>query len=470
MQQESSPDPQYQIRDKRTRLASGFLVLIIVLLSVVPTLISLRALSIGDDLITKIRPLIDSSNRFGTLMSDQETGQRGYILTSKEQFLEPYNAGRSDLAKLWLAAEEQALVIGGQAPTLLAQVKSDATAWQAQFGERDLQLVKAGKADQAEAEVGSGAGKVAFDRFRASNIAFGNHLAELRTQMIAERNNWVLAQEISIIFLGIIGLLAVGLLYYINNISRQYLVETVRLAEATRARDDLLSVARHELRTPITSIKGYSQMVMRRLRRQIAEGNTVTLKRDDWDKITSHLDTIDQQSGRLERMVEELLDVNRMLDRDDNLQRTATDLVRLCQHVLDELRPLSPNHQLELESGEGVTAMLDANRMERVLYNLVGNAIKYSPDGGKVTLSLRRMRQDVVCTVSDAGLGVPAAEQERLFQRFYRASNVGSGATKISGFGLGLYVSKRIIEQHGGRIWMNSEEGRGSQFAFSLPL
>jgi len=393
MQQESSPTTQYQIKDDRTRLAVGFLVLIVVLLGVVPTLISFRALGIGDDLITKIRPLIDSSSHVSTLMSDQETGQRGYILTSKEQFLEPYNAGRGDLAKLWLAAEQQALVVGGQVPTLLAQVKSAASAWQEQFGERDVQLVKSGKAELAAAEVSSGAGKAAFDHFRASNLALGNHLVELRTQMLAERDSWIVALEISIIFLGVIGLLAVGLLYYINNRARRYLVETVRLVEATRARDDLLSVARHELRTPVTSIKGYSQMVLRRRRRQIAEGNTVTLKRDDWDKITSHLDTIDQQSGRLERMVEELLDVNRMLDRNDNLQRTATDLVRLCQRVLDELRPLSPNHQLELDSGEGeLTAMLDANRMERVLYNLVGNAIKYSPDGGKVTLSLRRVR------------------------------------------------------------------------------
>jgi len=393
MQQESSPTTQYQIKDDRTRLAVGFLVLIVVLLGVVPTLISFRALGIGDDLITKIRPLIDSSSHVSTLMSDQETGQRGYILTSKEQFLEPYNAGRGDLAKLWLAAEQQALVVGGQVPTLLAQVKSAASAWQEQFGERDVQLVKSGKAELAAAEVSSGAGKAAFDHFRASNLALGNHLVELRTQMLAERDSWIVALEISIIFLGVIGLLAVGLLYYINNRARRYLVETVRLVEATRARDDLLSVARHELRTPVTSIKGYSQMVLRRLRRQIAEGNTVTLKRDDWDKITSHLDTIDQQSGRLARMVEELLDVNRMLDRNDNLQRTATDLVRLCQRVLDELRPLSPNHQLELDSGEGeLTAMLDANRMERVLYNLVGNAIKYSPDGGKVTLSLRRVR------------------------------------------------------------------------------
>jgi len=393
MQQESSPTTQYQIKDDRTRLAVGFLVLIVVLLGVVPTLISFRALGIGDDLITKIRPLIDGSSHVSTLMSDQETGQRGYILTSKEQFLEPYNAGRGDLAKLWLAAEQQALVVGGQVPTLLAQVKSAASAWQEQFGERDVQLVKSGKAELAAAEVSSGAGKAAFDHFRASNLALGNHLVELRTQMLAERDSWIVALEISIIFLGVIGLLAVGLLYYINNRARRYLVETVRLVEATRARDDLLSVARHELRTPVTSIKGYSQMVLRRRRRQIAEGNTVTLKRDDWDKITSHLDTIDQQSGRLERMVEELLDVNRMLDRNDNLQRTATDLVRLCQRVLDELRPLSPNHQLELDSGEGeLTAMLDANRMERVLYNLVGNAIKYSPDGGKVTLSLRRVR------------------------------------------------------------------------------
>ncbi len=393
MQQESSPTTQYQIKDDRTRLAVGFLVLIVVLLGVVPTLISFRALGIGDDLITKIRPLIDSSSHVSTLMSDQETGQRGYILTSKEQFLEPYNAGRGDLAKLWLAAEQQALVVGGQVPTLLAQVKSAASAWQEQFGERDVQLVKSGKAELAAAEVSSGAGKAAFDHFRASNLALGNHLVELRTQMLAERDSWIVALEISIIFLGVIGLLAVGLLYYINNRARRYLVETVRLVEATRARDDLLSVARHELRTPVTSIKGYSQMVLRRLRRQIAEGNTVTLKRDDWDKITSHLDTIDQQSGRLARMVEELLDVNRMLDRNDNLQRTATDLVRLCQRVLDELRPLSPNHQLEVDSGEGeLTAMLDANRMERVLYNLVGNAIKYSPDGGKVTLSLRRVR------------------------------------------------------------------------------
>ena len=150
------------------------------------------------------------------------------------------------------------------------------------------------------------------------------------------------------------------------------------------------------------------------------------------------------------------------------MNTTQTDLVALTSHVIEQLQ-ITTRHEISLSSAAPqINVNMDENRIEQVLYNLISNAIKYSPEGSAVKVELRVDGSEVVCAVSDSGIGIPQGEQGMLFNRFYRASN--ASASSISGIGLGLYISSGIIEQHGGRMWVDSQVGHGSSFYFSLPL
>jgi signal transduction histidine kinase len=144
------------------------------------------------------------------------------------------------------------------------------------------------------------------------------------------------------------------------------------------------------------------------------------------------------------------------------------NLAQLADKVVEKLRPQTDKHTFSLDFPPDFPAVPgDSERLQEVLTNLVGNAIKYSPEGGLIRVSGLVEPGQVVATVSDEGVGVPPEEQERIFERFYRVKSDLSSGTP--GVGLGLYLCKAVVEAHGGRIWVESEPGRGASFIFTLP-
>lgn len=225
--------------------------------------------------------------------------------------------------------------------------------------------------------------------------------------------------------------------------------------EALQVKDQFLSIVSHELRTPLTTMKGYAQLLERKLTHE-----------PDSQRWAS---SIDAQIGRLSRLVDDLLDVTRFARGQFELRRRETELAPILEETVSRFRIISPQHMVRLaEVDEDLKGVWDRDRLEQVLNNLVGNAIKYSPEGGEVTVSARRENDAAVVTVRDQGIGISREDREQLFDRFYRASpeNLG-GAT---GLGLGLYVTRRVVEAHGGTVGVNSEPGVGSEFYFTLPL
>jgi signal transduction histidine kinase len=188
-------------------------------------------------------------------------------------------------------------------------------------------------------------------------------------------------------------------------------------------------------------------------------------------QIAADLDRIEVVSARATRLVEDLLDVARtQLGTSLELSRQPTDLVVLTRDIVAEQFDRSDRHQIVLESlvAEAV-GRCDRDRLERVIANLVDNARKYSPDGGIISVRLDADRQSpgwIVLTVEDQGIGIPPEDQERIFERFQRGSNV---AGRISGTGIGLAVARQIIEAHGGSIRVSSEPGQGTTFEIRLP-
>lgn len=239
--------------------------------------------------------------------------------------------------------------------------------------------------------------------------------------------------------------------------------DVTALKEAERLKDEFLSLAAHELRTPLAVLKGFAQTLVV----QTARGKGAELS--DWQK--EALQEIDQATIRLHKLIDDLLDVTRIQTGRLVLDYKPTNLVELTQRVVKRLQMTTEQHAISLQIPlQHLVAEVDAGRIEQVLGNLIGNAIKYSPKGGPVEVIIRGEAGSnlALLSIRDYGIGIPAHQQAHIFGRFVRADN--AQAYGISGTGLGLYLCRELTERHGGRLWFSSTEEQGSTFFVSLPL
>jgi signal transduction histidine kinase len=229
--------------------------------------------------------------------------------------------------------------------------------------------------------------------------------------------------------------------------------------QALKIRDDFLSIAAHELKTPLTSILGFSQLLHHRA--------FDDLKPEDQRVVQ----TILAQSDRLSFMINALLDTTRIQQGTIRLELRACDAMELTRKVVDTVQISTARHKIVFECPDPViVARLDRARIEQVLRNLVSNAVKYSPTTNRIVVSLVDGPQDVTWIVHDYGIGIPPEDLDRIFDQYYRGSNLGPHInTQISGLGIGLYVSKVIVELHGGTIGVESRVNQGSTFIVRIP-
>lgn len=232
---------------------------------------------------------------------------------------------------------------------------------------------------------------------------------------------------------------------------------------AVGQRDALLATVAHDLRSPLATVRGHVQLLRRRTDRGKA----------DAERLAAFCSTVETVVGNMTGMLDELLDAARVqAGRTLALAQESVDLVALVREAVQTVEGTAERHRVRLESRlPSLVGAFDGPRLQRVLTNLLSNALKYSPDGEEVRITVSRETHpdgDVaVLTVRDQGMGIPAADVPRIFEPFYRAQNV---AHRISGIGLGLAGSRQIVEQHGGTIQVESREGHGSTFTVRLPL
>lgn len=232
------------------------------------------------------------------------------------------------------------------------------------------------------------------------------------------------------------------------------------LQRLEQQKDEFLSVASHELKTPITSIKGLTQMAMRRL------------KRAGQPELAASFQIVDDQINRLIHLVNDLLDVSRIQTGRMEMYFELFDLAGLVRGASEAMQATTERHHLIVVTPEHLELNGDADRLEQVITNLLSNAIKYSPNGGDIEITLRQAGTNAEISIRDYGIGIPEQDRAKLFERFHRASNAGEH--QITGFGIGLYISNRIVRAHGGRIWFDAAAlpagERGSCFRVVLPL
>lgn len=233
------------------------------------------------------------------------------------------------------------------------------------------------------------------------------------------------------------------------------------LEEADKLKDQFLSLASHELKTPISAIKGYAQLAERRLGK-VADPSPGLVGTQEL------LTKINQQTDKLTNLINDLLDVSRIQAGKLELRLERCDLAALCRQAAEE-QALTSGRQIEVHvKATPVYVLADAERLSQVFSNLLTNALKYSNADRPICLTLVRQAQQALVTVEDEGVGIPKDELPLIFDRFFRASTARSGSQR--GLGLGLTICKEIVERHHGRIWATSEEGKGSRFTVELPL
>jgi signal transduction histidine kinase len=234
------------------------------------------------------------------------------------------------------------------------------------------------------------------------------------------------------------------------------------MSEANRLKSEFISVVSHELRSPLTYVLGFSEI--------LAERDLPP------ERSRYYASEMYRESRRMLQLVNDLLDISRMELGRYSVDQQALDLAQEIDQILRNAVPTTDKHQLVADCPPDLVVWADPMRLWQVLQNLVSNAIRYSPDGGEIRVAVRPEdgavdalgRSMVRVAVSDQGIGIPPSDKDRIFEKFYRVDS--ELRTKVRGSGLGLSIVQAIVESHGGRIWVESEVGKGSTFAFTMPL
>ncbi|WP_316797700.1 ATP-binding protein [Pedobacter frigidisoli] len=225
--------------------------------------------------------------------------------------------------------------------------------------------------------------------------------------------------------------------------------------EIERRKDDFLSIASHELKTPLTTIKGYVQALER------------MAPKESSDKFKTILGKTAVYVERLNNLIAELLDVSRIQTGNIELHKAPFDFDKMVLDSVEAIQSAAQQHTIIVKGQSGVRLWGDESHIIQVINNLVSNAIKYAPDSNEVLVYISRISDYVKLSVTDYGMGISQEDQKKVFERFFRAGDIQQ---RFPGMGIGLYICDQIIKNHEGTLWVESEKGKGSTFSFTLPI
>jgi signal transduction histidine kinase len=436
------------------------------------------------------------------LVLDVQTGLTGYTITGRERILEPYKSAtnilpaRIDRFDRMTRSEDPGQARRAQALTMearyylseyadpvlrIAREDSLAAARQATQteGKRRIDALRrlfgdfidaedARAADRASSATTSAERAIAFGIFglaasAAFIVVFGLYLAKSIAKPVREAAAGAtrfaegdLSLRLDERGPGEVGELERAFNEMAERLARARVeleTQNAQLRESERLKTELVNTVSHELRTPLASVLGFTSILLTR------EFGSETRRH--------YLGIIDAQARRLSELIDDFLDVRRIEEGRFELADELLDMSSLLREEAQLYRAQSGNHRVEVDvPADPLRVRGDPDRLRQVIGNLLSNAIKYSPDGGTVGLSAERNGESVRIRVSDEGVGIPERQQSRIFTKFFRGDMAASG---ISGTGLGLAVSRDIVESHGGRIGFTSAEGKGTTFWLELP-
>lgn len=233
-------------------------------------------------------------------------------------------------------------------------------------------------------------------------------------------------------------------------------IDITERKELEDKKDEFISIASHELKTPITSLKAFTQI----LSKQLTE--------EDQPQANQYISRMHVQINKITMLIEELLDINKMEQKKLIFEKKEFEINQLCEEIVEDIKATNPDFKVTIKGTSFSKVYGDYDRIGQVLVNLLNNAIKYSPNSKKVFLILEEKEGFVRVSVKDFGIGIAKNHLDRIFDRFFRAP--GLKQETFPGLGLGLFISAEIIKRHGGQITVKSQKEKGSTFSFSLPL
>lgn len=245
-----------------------------------------------------------------------------------------------------------------------------------------------------------------------------------------------------------------------KNDSYSYLIVLKDITEQKnleKEKDDFVATVSHDIKTPLTTMKGYLSALLR-------YPDKITSEQRD-----SYLRVINSEIDRINRMLNNLMDLRRLEGNILKINPVKFDIIKVINKVVDIFNISYVNYEFQVNSKvSNILVYADKDKIEQVLHNLLSNAVKYSPSGSKISIVIEVETNEVIVSISDQGIGIPPEEIEKVFDKYYRTQQTQK--KKIGGKGLGLYITKKIVELHGGRIWVKSELNKGTTFYFSIPL
>lgn len=240
-------------------------------------------------------------------------------------------------------------------------------------------------------------------------------------------------------------------------ICRNYRGSVAALDSARQRNDEFLAIASHELKTPLTSIKGYTEVLHRKMKRQSDASSLL------------YIEKMEDQLERIIGLVRDLLDVTRARLGETEYRREMVSIEALVEEAMDAVDAFRHSHEIQVRGDKRVLVCGDRARLVQLMVNLMTNAIKYSPDADRVVVDIKAARDKVVVEVRDFGMGIPLTDQHKIFEPYFRGRNQQREDVP-GGLGMGLYICSEIVRQHHGRMWVDSTVGQGSVFSFLLPL
>jgi len=235
--------------------------------------------------------------------------------------------------------------------------------------------------------------------------------------------------------------------------------QNIQLKKLDKIKTDFLNVTSHELRTPMASIKGYIQMLLKQKLGEITEEQRKALN------------VVLRNTDRLDHLIQDILDISRLESRMMKFVPKKTDVRPLIGETVETMQSYADLKHIKIRSeveDKIPELIIDQERIKQVIINLLNNAIKFSPDGSIINIRAKKEKDDILFEVQDFGRGIPKNKQMKIFETFYQVDS--SKDKKFGGVGLGLSISRGIVVSHGGKIWVESKEGKGSMFRFILPI
>ena len=485
----------------RRMLVASIILAVVVAGAFAALIFAVSTLRDANEREARSKDVTEATLQLEKLVVDLETGLRGFTLTGNVRFLQPYTAARAELPARQRVFLQRASLAAGQL-TRATQITRLIAEYIQDYAEPVIEIARESSAAARSATVTT-TGKKRTDEIRARFDRFlgeERKLARAAAQTADSRSDRAIAvgavgvgaSTLLILLFGVFLGRAIGrpvravaagasrlaggdfshrlptkgageigeLTRSFNSMAEdvqrgqeELEFQNAKLRESERLKTELITIVSHELRTPLASVLGFTSLLLQR----------------DFDSQSRrhYLGIVDAQSRRLAALLEDFLDVQRIEDGRLELAQDLVDMASLLGEQVELYRAQSPKHRLRLELPERPLPVRgDANRLAQVVGNLLSNAIKYSPEGGVVALAGASEDGAVRVSIRDEGLGIAPDQQSRIFTKFFRGEAATSG---IGGTGLGLAVSREIVEAHGGRIGFSSKAGAGSTFWLELP-